>query len=267
MNDLSDKCELRYIVGGFAELDARWSREKHVASYNRLYSIRSGEAAFHYDGEEYILEPNWIYLFPCGKPASYNCDKEMSLDWLHFDARIYNFNLFDYFSCPLKMPVAKLTTPLFERMHELQNDSLKESEYELPAILQQLLAAFLCRKELKNYSQGLQRMAPVFSYIEKNLHSSPRVEELADILNLEQNYFADLFSKTVGIPPGKYVLGRRIEAACQLLTTDMPLREISDQLGYYDNAYFCRFFKNSTGMTPTEYRINQLKIRESSGPS
>ena len=266
MNDLGDKCELRYIVGGFAEVDAGWSRGDHVANYHRLYSIRSGEAVFRYDGVECILEPNWIYLFPCGKTASYSCEQEMSLDWVHFDARIYNFNLFDYFSCPQKTAVTKLTNPLFERMHELKNDSLKEAEYELPAILQQLLSAFLCRKVLKNQSQGLQRMAPVFSYIEKNLHSSPRVAELADILNLEQNYFADLFSKIVGTPPGKYVQERRIEAVCQLLTTDMSLREISDQLGYYDNAYFCRFFKNSTGMTPTGYRMNQVKLRAASSP-
>jgi AraC-like DNA-binding protein len=39
-----------------------------------------------------------------------------------------------------------------------------------------------------------------------------------------------------------------------LLTTDQSIKEISFQLGFDSIYYFSRFFKQKTGMSPSEFR-------------
>ena len=43
-------------------------------------------------------------------------------------------------------------------------------------------------------------------------------------------------------------------AATMLVTTNKPIKEIAEEVGYYDDAYFNRSFTRFTHMTPREYR-------------
>ncbi|MBO4648279.1 MAG: helix-turn-helix transcriptional regulator [Lentisphaeria bacterium] len=64
-----------------------------------------------------------------------------------------------------------------------------------------------------------------------------------------------LFRKHLGIPPAAYREQLRFEQACQLLrTTRLPIKEISDRLGYCDQLYFSAAFRKRAGMPPTVYR-------------
>ena len=47
-------------------------------------------------------------------------------------------------------------------------------------------------------------------------------------------------------------------AANLLLRTNLPVQDISAHVGYLDNNYFVKVFKNHTGKTPTAYR-NQYR--------
>jgi two-component system response regulator YesN len=49
--------------------------------------------------------------------------------------------------------------------------------------------------------------------------------------------------------------GYRIEQAKDLLMhTELPVKEVSQRVGYLSESYFCKVFKESLGMTPLEYR-------------
>ncbi|WDE97568.1 AraC family transcriptional regulator [Lentisphaera profundi] len=249
--------KLFYDVGDFTELRDLWQRPKHLSSYNRLYAIRSGEATFTIDDQIIDLKPNCTYLFPSGRMTSYRFTQDASLDWVHFDARLYgNLNLFDYLNCPLNLPTPmdSLSRHLFKRLFDLQKNNFSEAPYETPAILQILLAPFLARGEMSHEADALARLSPVFEYIEKNLTIAPRTAELAALLKLEQNYFIDLFSKTVGIPPAKFINKRRMEIASTFIMTGLPLTEVAQKLGYYDSPHFCRVFKKSQGLNPSQYK-------------
>ena len=50
-----------------------------------------------------------------------------------------------------------------------------------------------------------------------------------------------------------------VEARRRLLHTELPVNQIGDELGFEDAAYFNRFFKRHTGVTPLTYR---KQIRE-----
>jgi two-component system response regulator YesN len=58
-----------------------------------------------------------------------------------------------------------------------------------------------------------------------------------------------------------YVKQFRLEKASKELTeTAKPINEIGEDVGYPDSNYFCRAFKASYGMTPTEYRTRYSEM-------
>ena len=51
----------------------------------------------------------------------------------------------------------------------------------------------------------------------------------------------------------------RIEEACKLLLQDRAtIAEISDMVGFSEHSYFCKVFKKVKGMSPSQYKRNQL---------
>jgi AraC-like DNA-binding protein len=51
--------------------------------------------------------------------------------------------------------------------------------------------------------------------------------------------------------------GYRIEQAKDLLThTELPVKEISQRVGYISESYFCKVFKQIVRTTPSEYRVS-----------
>lgn len=52
-----------------------------------------------------------------------------------------------------------------------------------------------------------------------------------------------------------YSINMRIQKAKKLLSsTNLPLKDISEQVGYYNVSSFTRRFKLNQGVTPSEYR-------------
>jgi AraC-like DNA-binding protein len=51
-----------------------------------------------------------------------------------------------------------------------------------------------------------------------------------------------------------------LEAKRQLCYTSQSIKEIAYDLGFEDSAYFSRFFKKSTQVSPIDYR-NAAEIR------
>jgi len=83
----------------------------------------------------------------------------------------------------------------------------------------------------------------------------PSVDQLASEARLSTDYFSQLFLRTFGKSPKKYILEVRMNQAKSLLeSSDLSAKEIARLLGYKDADFFCRQFKLKLGMTPTQYR-------------
>ncbi|KGM46093.1 hypothetical protein NP83_02170, partial [Neobacillus niacini] len=69
------------------------------------------------------------------------------------------------------------------------------------------------------------------------------------------SYFSRLFKKEVGETFVEYVTKMKINRAKELLeqTTD-SVGKICERLGYDNQSYFIKIFKNYVGVTPIEYR-------------
>lgn len=92
-------------------------------------------------------------------------------------------------------------------------------------------------------------------YIHSNLDHALSLNEIAEHIHLNPAYLSTLFRKVMNQSPISYINSVRIERAKLLLrSTDQPVSEIAASLGFTQDIYFYRLFKQLTKVTPNEYR-------------
>lgn len=75
---------------------------------------------------------------------------------------------------------------------------------------------------------------------------------------LSAKHFATAIKKQTGITAHEWISNYIIIQAKKLLLhqRQLSILQIANQLGFSDQAVFCRFFKNITGMSPSQYKAN-----------
>lgn len=107
------------------------------------------------------------------------------------------------------------------------------------------------------------RARRVLDYIESNVSNELTLSELAGIAELSLHHFARMFKQTIGVPPYRYVLERRVERAKgMLLTAKASLADISLAVGFDSQSHFTSAFGRIVGATPTEFQGFSRKRRQ-----
>ena len=81
----------------------------------------------------------------------------------------------------------------------------------------------------------------------------------ADQLGMTPGQLSRLCRETLGMS-GLDVINARLlhEAQRELVYTLLPIKQLAGVLGFADDAYFSRFFRKHTGLSPTEFRAQAL---------
>ena len=154
---------------------------------------------------------------------------------------------------------------LYQLAQELKSEAENNTPYGklFGQTAAQLLAVHLLRKHvvikpgIKEYTDGLDRsrLQQVTDYINDNLHQEINLDRLAVLAGMSNYHFARLFKQSTGMAPHKYVMGRRMEKAKELLQhTNLSISQISSILGYESQSHLAKLFKRYSGLTPTMYR-------------
>ena len=81
------------------------------------------------------------------------------------------------------------------------------------------------------------------------------VGTLAALVNLSRSHYTTLFRRVTGYAPRHYLNHLRMQEAVQMLNgTDLPIKQISDRLGFSEQFYFSRAFSKMHNHSPTEHR-------------
>lgn len=100
-----------------------------------------------------------------------------------------------------------------------------------------------------------ERLGRVYDYIEAHLDERMTIEELGSLVGMGSYRFARAFRRTVGSPPHRYVLERRIERAKRLLAeTDLPITEIALMVGFASHSHLSTAFRQAVGASPKDFR-------------
>ncbi len=95
----------------------------------------------------------------------------------------------------------------------------------------------------------------VCSYVNEHLSEELSLDQMAEYAGVSSFYLSKIFKEEKGVNYIGFVTDRRLEMAQKLLKeTDISIKEITATIGYNDQNYFSRLFKNKFGLSPTEYR-------------
>jgi AraC family transcriptional regulator len=104
-------------------------------------------------------------------------------------------------------------------------------------------------------------------YIEDHLNQEICIAALAEKAGLSQFYYQRLFHRLVKKPVAEYIRLRRMAKAVDILRNKKQrILDIALELGFETHEHFSRTFKNTYGMTPSEYRRNPQILNHMTKP-
>jgi AraC-like DNA-binding protein len=166
---------------------------------------------------------------------------------------------------PLNSREAANFSQLFEQMQaEMQQSEL--AQYELLVSYLKILLINATRLKVQQQPEAqravadrkepfiLQTLKDAIEQHYRQLHSA---SSYADLLNISTKALAKLskvhFNKTLTDLIAERIV---IEAKRELYLTSKPVKSIAYELGFSDEYYFSRFFKNNADVSPQQFREN-----------
>ncbi len=100
-------------------------------------------------------------------------------------------------------------------------------------------------------------VAQVEQYINANLDSPIKLQDIAQAVYLSQFHLSRTFKQLTGRSLVDFIQTRRLARAAELLAaTGLTVAEIAGRVGFKDAAYFATCFKNRYKVSPLQYRKN-----------
>lgn len=135
-----------------------------------------------------------------------------------------------------------------------QADTLSNYKLHLDEIIKILIEDSAEQKS----TQQKDLITQIKEYIHQNYDDCNfSVQKVADAFDMNNSYLSLYFKSQTTVNINNYISTLRVQKAKHLLiSTNLTLSMISEEVGYYNQNSFIRRFKQITGMTPGDYRKN-----------
>lgn len=139
-----------------------------------------------------------------------------------------------------------------------QNSEFLRVTSEIMKILSFLIKEHGIEKNQSSLSKEENQIKKIIEYVNNN-YTSPdiSIKKIADNFYFSQAYLTRIFKKSTGISPMKYIIMLRMRRAVELLNKEsFSIAQIAYCVGYKNQFYFSKEFKNYFGVTPSKYNLN-----------
>ena len=107
----------------------------------------------------------------------------------------------------------------------------------------------------------------VMAFINRHLTEPLTLESIAAEFYLNKDYLGRLFKEHTHATIGHYISVQRANLAQTMLAEGRTVTEVQELLGFSSYAYFFKFFKKMTGISPSQYRKdNTMPLSHSPSP-
>jgi len=250
-----DRINMTFSTVSYAELDSCWEFATLGAPYTRVYLVESGEAKIWCDGEEITLSGGNVYIIPANTPFSCKCEDYMNKIFFHINVLRYNnYDILDGCKHCIVLKEREFEIALAKKL--LSKDDVNAVLTMKSVVLNLLIAAIeqegIQLGKIEEYSESIKK---ALSLIEKNLSAELRIPDIAEKLYISESRLQKDFKKQIGVPIGKYINDRLMSRALELICENkLPVKEISELLGFCDQFYFSRRFTQYFGVSPSNYK-------------
>lgn len=224
-------------------------------------AVTAGRGTVRIAGEEFIARAGDVYILPAWQPQEYFSDPEAPFEKIWFnlsgtlvDSLVKTYGLEGHWH----LPGADLAEEFMRFFRFLSREDLSAAD-----ILNDGAEGFhrlirsLARCLPEKAEPAPEKAEILKKYINEHIEKNFSTEELAGLIFHSPSQTIRIFRKAYGRTPYEYILERKMERACVLLThTNLLIREIAGQLQFADEHYFSATFRKRMGQTPREYRKN-----------
>lgn len=236
------------------KLDSSWRSDNSRAHFTRIYLPISGEGQVCCEGQELRLTPGNVYLIPADTQYAYRCDDALEKLFIHIVIPRYDRNdLFHGHKAPIVFPdTCGYRTQLQTHMGSSFLDSLRIRACLLSIVAQAVAVTNLPDPDMHHRSPLVEN---ALTFIDSNLSSRLCADDVSQAVHISASTLQKRFRAETGIPMGRYINDRLLTSAANALyTTDLSIREVSEQLGFCDQFYFSKRFSQHYGISPYAYR-------------
>lgn len=215
-------------------------------------------------GDLYIINSHEVHATRVSRHAVYLCvhilPSQMCKFVPNFDQLSFSF-AFDPEDQVKAMAYEQLRIhmqEIFRQTEETQVAYKLEQQarlYALTALLVKHFSQPLAMEETTLRRSDMTRLEPVLEYIQLHHAEELPLDEAANAMGLNKEYFCRLFKKNMGVSYLQYVYQVRTTAFCrELETSDDPIGEIAERHGFRDPKMLNQYFREIYGCTPSEKR-------------
>ena len=225
----------------------------HTLSHSVLLIRRTGESTYRVNGKEYTADANHILFLPATTAYEMEVEKVGLCTVIEIDAAN---------EASTMSPLSFYADNESDLMGMLKNLchywTLKgpACESKCMSVLYSMITQI---STLDSYSQTLAGKYGLIhksvKYIESH-YTDPELytPQLAEMSGIGETYYRNIFIAVFSTPPTRYIQQYRIDKAKELLMApNASVDDIAVRVGFANASYFCKVFKSSTGMTPTEF--------------
>ena len=236
-----------------------------------ILAISRGVGIALLENQQYTVKPGRIFIFPPGKIHKVFVEQdERNLyhrTTLHFNRLVIEQYMRDFprqqmllrqlcgqgakarvFEVADMLPVIELLLARFEALTQTPSFSVSDSAF----LVMELLSLLPHQEEVQGQNTF---SASVIRWIEAHFHERCSLEDIAAEMGCSRGHTSRRFHLETGGTIQEYLMMRRIRQACdQLLHTPHSVREIAEQVGFPEYAWFITCFRKNMGKTPLQYR-------------
>ncbi|WP_338552774.1 helix-turn-helix domain-containing protein [Paenibacillus sp. KS-LC4] len=143
-------------------------------------------------------------------------------------------------------------------IHRLPAHEVRHMQNQI--IFHQILLHVLEQMDAKYATGDQPSMEQSIAYLENHFNEKITREQLAAMAGVSPSHYSTLFKQLSGFTPNEYLSRLRVNRAKELLISGSgTLREIALKVGYHDEFYLSRRFKQQTGAAPSGYSRDALQ--------
>lgn len=244
-----------------------WHRELEI-----LY-ILNGHATVHMDGERYELNPldaivmdyakihEVIYAMPQTMGICIHVSRQLMRRYLP-DSELIGIQCAEKRILPEQRQYYSEFCENLKNLTVLYVDQRKTYQLRSTALILDILACLIehfsepvAKSDSEAKISNMERLDRICDYVEHHYGEEITLQDAADELGLNKEYFCRFFKQNTGTSFIRYVNQVRLNYIYQdLLHTDDSVQEIMERHGFYNQKLFYRMFKERYECTPRELR-------------
>ena len=231
----------------------------------QIFITHSGKGRLSVEGAEYELTRNTIVFLDLNSRHRYEtAGDHWEYEWVNFSGAPCAYYYSKINQGGIKVYDLVSNSRLKSLMHDVRNLAAETGEMKyimtgnaIMRLLDEFMAFSMEFAQQKMLPRKKDNIENIKRYLDEHYMDAITLDQLADMAYLSKYHFIRSFTAYTGMPPYQYLKSLRLNRARHLLLlTTYSIEEISFQTGFMSSKNLIRAFKQATGLTPENYRVD-----------